>query len=140
MFGVANCGSHWNILRSDTFVKWQLSCSMYLSYCKGGWDKGGYSENWLTTKTFQGTVLSGEVTYRCPEYAVHWKPPAGTEINIGKYTTSKGGVPTGLTIDPETIERILSGYFWEYQPINYGGTAVKNDQQQSFMFFGGGSP
>ena len=144
MFGVANCGSHWNILQSDAFVKWQLSCNMYLSYCKGGWGKGGYSENWLMTETFQGMALSGspsgEVTYRCPEYAVHWKPSAGTEINIGKYTTSKGGVPTGLAINPDAIERVLSGYFSEYQPIDYGGTAVKNDQQQSFMFFGKGAP
>lgn len=51
MFGVANCGSHWNVLQSDAFTKWQLSCNMYLSYCKGSWGKGGYSEQWLDTKT-----------------------------------------------------------------------------------------
>jgi hypothetical protein len=80
------------------------------------------------------------VTYHCPEYAVHWKPASGAEINIGKYTTSKGDTPTGLTINPEVIEGFLSGYFSEYQPLNYSETTVKADQQQSFTLFGRGAP
>jgi hypothetical protein len=44
MFGVANCGGHWQTLKSDQFVNWQLSCNMYLSYLYAPWNKGGYTE------------------------------------------------------------------------------------------------